>query len=82
MGMLTELFRRMKGVRQSLHPTHRVAALGPLATELTEGHDTAPSTFGPGSPFDFMARRDTLIVGLGTLGISYLAGMALLPPTG
>ncbi|HME95201.1 MAG TPA: AAC(3) family N-acetyltransferase [Methylomirabilota bacterium] len=65
MGMLTELFRRMKGVRQSLHPTHRVAALGPLATELTEGHDTAPSTFGPGSPFDFMARRDTLIVGLG-----------------
>ncbi|HSE45934.1 MAG TPA: AAC(3) family N-acetyltransferase [Gemmatimonadales bacterium] len=65
MGMLTELFRRMKGVRQSLHPTHRVAALGPLATELTEGHDTAASTFGPGSPFDFMARRDTLIVGLG-----------------
>jgi aminoglycoside 3-N-acetyltransferase len=65
MGMLTELFRRMKGVRQSLHPTHRVAALGPLATELTDGHATASSTFGPGSPFDFMARRDTLIVGLG-----------------
>lgn len=65
MGMLTELFRRMKGVRQSLHPTHRVAALGPLATDMTEGHDTAPSTFGPGTPFDFMARRDTLIIGLG-----------------
>lgn len=65
MGMLTELFRRMKGVRQSLHPTHRVVALGPLAAEMTEGHDTAPSTFGPGSPFDFMARRDTLIIGLG-----------------
>ncbi|HEY7204596.1 MAG TPA: AAC(3) family N-acetyltransferase [Methylomirabilota bacterium] len=65
MGMLTELFRRMKGVRQSLHPTHRVAALGPLASELTEGHESASSTFGPGSPFDFMARRDTLIIGLG-----------------
>lgn len=65
MGMLTELFRRMKGVRQSLHPTHRVAALGPLAAEMTDGHDAASSTFGPGTPFDFMAKRDTLIIGLG-----------------
>lgn len=65
MGMLTELFRRTKGVRQSLHPTHRIAALGPLADDLTAGHETASSTFGPGTPFDFMARRDTLIIGLG-----------------
>ena len=41
MGMLTELFRRMKGVHQSLHPTHGVAALGPLAAEMTAGHDRA-----------------------------------------
>lgn len=65
MGMLTELFRRSKGVRQSLHPSHRVAALGPLAADLTAGHETAASTFGAGTPFDFMASRDTLVVGLG-----------------
>lgn len=65
MGILTELFRRGKGVRQSLHPTHRIAALGPLATELTSGHDTAGSTFGSGTPFDFMATHDTVVLGLG-----------------
>src|SRR4030095_16719579 len=65
MGMLTELLRRMKGVRQTLHPTHRAAALGPLAAVMTDGHDAASSTFGPGTPFDFMAKRDTLIIGLG-----------------
>lgn len=65
MGMLTELFRRMKGVYQSLHPTHRVAALGPLAAEMTAGHDRATTTFGAGTPFDFMAQHDTLVIGIG-----------------
>lgn len=65
MGLVTELFRRMKGVRQSLHPTHRVAALGPLADEITAGHLTAGSTFGRGTPFDVMAARDTCILGIG-----------------
>lgn len=65
MGVVTELFRRSRGVRQSLHPTHRVAALGPLAEALTAGHESAGSTFGPGTPFDFMATHQTLILGLG-----------------
>jgi len=38
MGLISELFRRYKGVKQSLHPSHRIAALGPLADELTTGH--------------------------------------------
>lgn len=65
MGILTELFRRGKGVRQSLHPTHRVAALGPLAPDLTAGHEAAGSTFGTGTPFDFMAAHETVVLGLG-----------------
>jgi aminoglycoside 3-N-acetyltransferase len=65
MGVVTELFRRSKGVRQSLHPTHRVAALGPLAARLTTGHDTADTACGRGTPFEFMASRDTLILGIG-----------------
>lgn len=65
MGIVTELFRRGKGVRQSLHPTHRVAALGPLAADLTAGHEKAASTFGAGTPFDFMAAHETVVLGLG-----------------
>lgn len=65
MGLVTELFRRSRGVLQSLHPTHRVAALGPLAAEITAGHLTAGSTFGRGTPFDVMAQHDTCILGIG-----------------
>ena len=55
----------MKSAHQSLHPTHRVAALGPLAAEIAAGHDRAAITFGTGTPFDFMAERDTLVIGIG-----------------
>lgn len=65
MGLATELFRRSRGVVQSRHPVYRVAALGPLAEPLTHGHERAGGATGPGTPFDFMAKRDTLIVGIG-----------------
>lgn len=65
MGLLTELFRRSKGVVQSRHPIYRVSALGPLAPELVRGHENAVSQCGLGTPFDYMARHDTLIIGIG-----------------
>jgi aminoglycoside N3'-acetyltransferase len=65
MGIVTELFRRWKGVVQSRHPIYRVSALGPLAADLTRGHELAPTHTGIGTPFDFMAKRDTLILGIG-----------------
>ena len=37
-GSVTEAFRHMAGVRRSAHPTHSVAARGPMAGMLTEGH--------------------------------------------
>lgn len=65
MGLATELFRRMPGVRQSRHPAYRVVAFGPLAESLTSGHEHASSAAGRGSPFEFMAAHDTCIIGIG-----------------
>ncbi len=66
MGLLSELFRRRRDVRRSLHPTASVCALGPLAEELVAGHHLAATTFGRGTPFGVMAERNTAVVGIGT----------------
>jgi aminoglycoside 3-N-acetyltransferase len=65
MGLLTELFRRTKGVLQSRHPVYRLAALGPDADALVRGHESIPSGMGVDSPFDYMARHNAQIVGIG-----------------
>ena len=65
MGLATELFRRTPGVLQSRHPVYRIAAKGPLAEPMLKGHQFASSPAGLGSPFEFMAQHDTLIIGLG-----------------
>lgn len=65
MGLATELFRRMPGVQQSRHPIYRIAALGPLAQALIQGHEHASGPAGRGSPFEFMATHDTCIIGIG-----------------
>jgi aminoglycoside 3-N-acetyltransferase len=65
MGLATEIFRRSKDVVQSRHPVYRVSALGPLAKQLTDGHERAGSPSGRGTPFDFMANHDTRIIGIG-----------------
>ena len=65
MGLATELFRRTRGVVQSRHPVYRIAALGPLADELVAGHETAGTPTGTGTPFDFMAKNNARIIGIG-----------------
>jgi aminoglycoside N3'-acetyltransferase len=65
MGLVSELFRRSKSVVQSRHPVYRLAALGPRAGELVDGHELAPSGMGKNSPFDYMANHKTQIIGIG-----------------
>jgi aminoglycoside 3-N-acetyltransferase len=65
MGLATELFRRMPGVVSSRHPVYRIAALGPHADAMLRGHERAESPAGLGTPFEYMARHDTCIVGIG-----------------
>src|SRR5215831_12542887 len=45
-GAISESFRKIPGVVRSLHPTHSVAALGPRAGFLTEGHENASTPCG------------------------------------
>lgn len=66
MGLMSEIFRRKPGVKRSMHPTHSVAALGPLAAEMTATHHLSKTKAGKDTPFEYMAGKKTVIVGLGT----------------
>lgn len=52
MGLLTEVFRRGKGVERSLNPAHPILAWGSKAKWFVEGHEKTEQSFGVGSPFD------------------------------
>jgi aminoglycoside 3-N-acetyltransferase len=65
MGLVAEVFRKTPNVLRSLHPNCSVCALGPLGRELITGHHLAQSPLGPDSPFGFMTRHRTAILGLG-----------------
>ncbi|MBI5643638.1 MAG: AAC(3) family N-acetyltransferase [Deltaproteobacteria bacterium] len=52
MGLITEIFRRKKGVLRSLHPTHPVLAFGKDSEWIVSGHEECRYPCGAGSPFD------------------------------
>jgi aminoglycoside N3'-acetyltransferase len=64
-GRITEVFRKRLGARRSLHPTHSVAAIGPRASWLVDGHHLDVFAFGPCSPFGRLLEADGFILGLG-----------------
>ena len=72
-GRITETLRLWPGALRSDHATHSVAALGPLAEEITSGHATAygrpgpwgPAAFGHGSPWDRFYQLNVLYCFLG-----------------
>ncbi len=63
-GLLTELFRRSKGVTRSLHPTHSVAAWGKHSKELVAEHHLG-TAFGGKSPICRMQQYNGLTAGIG-----------------
>ena len=52
MGLISEIFRRKRGVLRSLHPTHPVLAYGKDSAWLVEGHEACKYPCGKNTPFD------------------------------
>lgn len=50
-GTLSNVFRKRSGVVRGLHPTHSVAAMGPLAQKLVEGHEKETTPCSANSPY-------------------------------
>lgn len=65
MGMITETFRKMPGVKRSLHPTDSVVALGPYAEEIVKGHYGRLTPYDDHSPFYKLCAMHGKIVLLG-----------------
>lgn len=59
MGLLSELFRRRKGVVRSANPMHPILAWGPRAEWIVEGHEDLTHSCGESSPFEKMLELDT-----------------------
>lgn len=65
MGLLPELARRQRDAARSMHPTHSVVAVGPLANSLVEMHHCDIYPCGEQSPYYQVAARGGTILGLG-----------------
>ena len=64
-GAISEAFRRSHGVVRSVHPTHSVCAMAPLADELTADHHMDRTPLGLYSSFIKLVERDGLVLFIG-----------------
>ncbi|CAN5491453.1 aminoglycoside N3'-acetyltransferase [soil metagenome] len=66
MGVVTECFRTLPGVKRSFHPTDSVCALGPLADYYTNSHFGELTPYSKNSPFRKLCTKNGKILMLGT----------------
>lgn len=64
-GILSEYARRHSHALRSLHPTKSVVAIGPLAKELTDGHENSPYPYDIDSPYFKLTKYNAKIIGIG-----------------
>jgi aminoglycoside 3-N-acetyltransferase len=64
-GAITNAFARQPGVLRSLHPTHSLAAEGPLAQALIAGHENCDTPCGAGTPYERLVNWDAGILMFG-----------------
>lgn len=64
-GVLTEIFRTRYAAARSIHPTHSVAAAGPLAEHLTSRHQLDDTPVSANSPYGLMRGHEAFILTIG-----------------
>ena len=64
-GIIPETFRRRRGTRRSVHPTHSVCGVGPLAALILDPHNADTTPCGPHSPFHSLPKYNGQILMLG-----------------
>lgn len=64
-GIIPETFRKMKGVRRSMHPTHSVCGFGKQAEALLANHQKDHTPCGENSPFHLLHKVNGCILMLG-----------------
>lgn len=67
LGLLTETFRKKKGVIRSVSPTHSTAGCGAMAEEILKDHHLCNVSVGRGSPYEklVMMNGKILLLGVG-----------------
>lgn len=65
MGLITEVFRKMNGVKRSFHPTDSVIAFGKEAENITKDHFGQLTPYNQNSPFFKLIQLKAKIVLLG-----------------
>ena len=76
-GILTEMFRKRKGVLRSLHPTHSIAIMGKDAEEFVKGEHLIDTPCGRSGCWGKLLDMDFKIIflGCGTKCNTYLHGV-------
>jgi aminoglycoside 3-N-acetyltransferase len=65
LGIVAQTFWKRQGVLRSRHPFASVAAIGPNAKTLIEGHENAPTAHADGTPYYRLAQLNGKILLLG-----------------
>ena len=73
-GKIPETFRKRKGVRRSISPTHSLCALGKNADKLVKGHEKCDNPFAMNGPFGRLYGWNAKIM---LLGVDHLANSSL-----
>lgn len=70
-GAVTDAFWRDLGVKRSLHPTHSLAAEGPMADDVVRGHEQCDTPCGSGTPYERLVQHDAAVLMFGASLDSY-----------
>jgi len=65
-GAITEKFRNYPGVKRSYHPSHSIAASGPLSEEICQDHHSCGTPCGAGTPYAKLVVGECAVLFFGT----------------